>query len=136
LTGETPVSGVSRTHIFNAMRTYRITRPPRGIRRAQLDNLALVPANLLPYKEEYQHLANDLPQGDILIILPEEDQKLRIAVEKVAHHLKAAGQRVTTLPANLLLVSPPEHPFAHCEPLAEVSGQKDIADEDWDEIPF
>jgi prephenate dehydrogenase len=51
-----------------------------------------VPANLLPY------LANDLPKGNILIILPSEDQKLKQAVEKVATLLEAEGHRVTTLP--------------------------------------
>jgi hypothetical protein len=83
-------------------------QPPQALRRAQLDNLALVPANLLPYKEQYQHLANELPKGEILIILPEEDLRsgaagrIRQAVEKVANQLKAAGQKVTTLSAHQL----------------------------------
>lgn len=47
------------------------TRPPLGLRRAKLDNLALVPASLLPFKAKWQRLANDLPEGNILIILPE-----------------------------------------------------------------
>jgi hypothetical protein len=83
------------------MKPYRLTHPPRAIRHAQLapyqngtglDNLALVPASLLPFKAQYQHLANDLPKGDILIILPSEDQKLRQAVETVAKQLKASEQ--------------------------------------------
>jgi hypothetical protein len=92
-----------------ARRPYRFTRPPRAIRHAQLapyqngtglDNLALVPANLLPYKAQWQQLANDLPKGNILIILPDADQRVRKAVETVANLLKASGQKVTTLPAN------------------------------------
>jgi hypothetical protein len=82
------------------MRSYRFIKPPRAIQHAKLDNLALVPANLLPFKDQYQHLANDLPKGEILIIFPTTDQKLKQAVEKVANQLKAAGQRVTTLPAH------------------------------------
>jgi hypothetical protein len=87
------------------MRPYRFTKPPQAIRHAQLDNLALVPASLLPYKDQYQHLANDLPKGEILIILPDTDlrqSRIRQAVEKVANQLKASGQRVTTLPAHQL----------------------------------
>jgi hypothetical protein len=82
------------------MRPYRFTKPPQAIRHAQLDNLALVPANLLPYKDQYQHLANTLPTGNILIILPETDQPLRKTIETVANHLKANGHRVTTLSAH------------------------------------
>jgi hypothetical protein len=50
---------------------YRFMRPPNAIRRGQvkLDNVALVPANPLPFKREYQEIANGLPQGGILIVL-------------------------------------------------------------------
>ncbi len=35
------------------MSGYRITRPPRRLRKARLDNLVLVPASLLPFKEQW-----------------------------------------------------------------------------------
>jgi hypothetical protein len=89
-----------------AMRTYRFTRPPRAIRHAHLDNLALVPGSLLPYKREYPQLANNLPKGAILMILPETDQRLRQAVEKVAallsllsRELESPSQNPRILPA-------------------------------------
>ena len=50
------------------MSAYRFRRPPRVLRKAQLDNLALVPASLLPFKEQYQQIANELPHGVSLII--------------------------------------------------------------------
>lgn len=81
------------------MRTYRLTHPPRSLRRARLDNLTLVPASLLPYKRQWQQLANDLPKGNILIILPESDQPLRKTLETVATLLESNGHQVTTLPA-------------------------------------
>ena len=45
------------------MRPYRFMRPPRRLRRAgvKLDNVTLVPARLLPLKDEWQALANALP---------------------------------------------------------------------------
>jgi hypothetical protein len=55
------------------MRPHRFTKSPRAVRHAKLDNLALVPASLLLYKDPYQQLANDLPTGNILIILPEKE---------------------------------------------------------------
>jgi len=44
--------------------------PRRALRKARLDNLALVPGDLLPLKEQWQRLANDLPEGSVLICMP------------------------------------------------------------------
>src|SRR4051794_8587430 len=41
--------------------------PPRSLKRAKFDNLALVPASLLPFKATWQQLANELPTGSTLI---------------------------------------------------------------------
>lgn len=73
--------------------------PPRTLQRAKLDNLALVPANLLPYKAQWQEIANRLPQGSILICLPTTANPQRKALELVATHLKHEGYRVTTISA-------------------------------------
>jgi hypothetical protein len=48
----------------------RLTQPPRRLRRARLENLALIPGNLLPFKEQYHQIANRLPHGEVLIVLP------------------------------------------------------------------
>ncbi len=73
------------------------SRPPRALRKAKLDNLALVPGSLLPFKEEWQKLANDLPEGSILIVLPSSDSSARKALENASRSMKAKGQRVTML---------------------------------------
>ena len=82
------------------MKPYRFTKPPRAIRRqnVKLDNVALVPGNLLPYKNRYQQIANGLPNGGILIVLPQELGKRR-AFEKTAVQLKQKGKRITTISA-------------------------------------
>ena len=52
------------------------TQVPRGVRgRAgvRVENLALVPASLLPHKKTYQALANQLPPGAVLVVLPTEE---------------------------------------------------------------
>lgn len=46
------------------------TPPPRALRRAKLDNLALLPASLLPFKAEYQAIANQQAPGTTLVVLP------------------------------------------------------------------
>ena len=55
------------------MTGWRLKKPPAALRRAKLDNLALVPGSLLPFKEAWQKLANELPEGTTLIILPAKE---------------------------------------------------------------
>jgi hypothetical protein len=47
------------------MKGWRFTSPPHALDRAsvKLDNLAILPVRLLPYKQQWQALANQLPQG-------------------------------------------------------------------------
>ena len=45
-------------------------RPSPPLRRAKLNNVALVPANLLPYKSQWQAIANGLADDGVLMILP------------------------------------------------------------------
>jgi hypothetical protein len=79
---------------------YRFMRPPNAIRRGQvkLDNVALVPANPLPFNREYQEIANGLPQGGIFIVLPHELAKRRV-FEQTAAQLKNKGHRIATISA-------------------------------------
>ena len=74
-------------------------RGPHALRRppVRLDNITLVPAHLLPRKAEYQALANELPQGDILLILPPPDSRERSAMERVAARFRAKGRHATVL---------------------------------------
>ena len=78
------------------MRPYRLTKAPREIsrQRMKLDNITLIPASLLPFKEDWQRLANDLPNGDILIVLPPQAKQQRVA-RSVAARLRASGRPVS-----------------------------------------
>jgi hypothetical protein len=82
------------------MQQYRIKRPPRALRGpgVRLDNVALVPASLLPYKKEWQAVANGLPQGSVLVCSTTNPRQQKI-LEHVSAHLKRKGHRVRTLPA-------------------------------------
>ncbi len=74
-------------------------RGPQALRRpqVQLDTIALMPASLLPRKAEYQALANQLPTGDILLILPPPESRERPTMERVAQLFRAKGRHVTVL---------------------------------------
>ena len=79
-------------------------RPPRVLRRrhVRLDNIALVPANLLPRKAAYQTLANNLPPGDVLIVLPTDNPQEQRTLQTVATLWRAKGCRVTVVAADQL----------------------------------
>ena len=83
----------------------RFGRPPRALRQSgiRLDNLALVPASLLPFKSQWQTMANSLPQGTTLIILPRTDTPQRRILQRVATRLQAKGRRVAMLSAEDLV---------------------------------
>jgi hypothetical protein len=81
---------------------YHITQPPRAIRKARLDNIALVPASLLPRKGTYQTIANNLPKGGVLICHTDNKQRLRTILERVARYFQENGHFVRTLPSSLL----------------------------------
>lgn len=85
------------------MRSFRLARPPRSLRRptVHLDNVVLAPASLLHFKAKWQAVANDLPQGDILIVLPWQGKQRRIA-RAVATQLLGRGKRVRIIENRLL----------------------------------
>lgn len=84
------------------MKVFRLTRLPASLRKARLDNLALVPASLLATKTTWQTVANALPPGTTLIVLPATPGPQRATLQKVAVLLRAKGRRVTVLPATQL----------------------------------
>jgi len=67
---------------------------------ARTPNVAVVTGNLLPYKAQYQRLANELPKGSVLICLPSTEGPQGKALRVAAVLLEAEGHRATTVPAD------------------------------------
>lgn len=78
----------------------KMTSPPKALRKAKLDNIALVPGNLLPFKAKYQEIANRLPDGEMLIVVPPSEHPQRLLLERVASLLRAEGHSVTIVSAD------------------------------------
>ena len=72
---------------------------PRALRRPQvwLDHLTLVPASVLPRKAHYEAIADRLPRGEVLLVLPPPDSRERATMERVARLFRAKGRHVTVL---------------------------------------
>ncbi len=69
---------------------------PEVIQKARLDNIALVPASLLPFKAKYQPLANNLPTGGVLVV-PGTLRQQKI-LEKVSDYFRDHGHQIITMP--------------------------------------
>ena len=81
---------------------YHIGRPPEALRKARLDNVALVPASLLPRKGKYQKIADNLPKGGVLICQTHKKQRIAHILKRVALWLSDNGHVVRTLPYSLI----------------------------------
>ena len=88
--------------------------PPKALRSAQVrfDNLAIVPASLLPNKVSYQKYANTLPRGQVLLIIPRTSSVSLATFERVAASLEAKGRRVRRLPVEHFRAAPRSAPLA------------------------
>ncbi len=75
--------------------SHRPCARPRG--DFYFDNLTLVPASLLPFKDEWQRIANDLPKGSALFVVPDDDTPLRRRMRSVALHLRRRGRRISAV---------------------------------------
>ncbi len=82
---------------------YHIGKPPRAIRKAKLDNIALVAASLLFQKGKYQTIANNLPGEGVLICETEKKERISRILERVADFFRQNGHFVKTLPFSLFL---------------------------------
>jgi hypothetical protein len=86
------------------MNRWHRTQPPRALRRpgVKLDNIALVPASLLPQKAAYQAFANRLPPGELLVVLPPSASKEQQTLKAVAELWRDKGRHVTVVVARSL----------------------------------
>ncbi len=75
---------------------YPLTEPPVILKKVRLDNIALVPASLLPLKGTYQSVANSYPTGSVLFVPGTLKQKKIVAT--ITQFFRAHGRSVITLP--------------------------------------
>jgi hypothetical protein len=80
------------------------SRPPRSLRRlhTRLDNLALVPASELGSLESWQHASQQLPAGDLLVVVPSDNLQLLEVGRSLDRVLREQGRklRLTTIPSS------------------------------------
>jgi hypothetical protein len=81
---------------MNTSLPYHFSDPPARLKKARLDNIALVPASLLPLKGTYQSVANSYPTGSVLYVPGTIKQQKIIAT--ITQFFRDHGRQVITLP--------------------------------------
>jgi hypothetical protein len=80
--------------------------PPVPIRRAKLDNVALVPGNLPPYIKRWHQVAGELLKDELVIVLPARDSEQRKTAAMVATMLRNDGHHVRVVQESELSQEP------------------------------
>jgi hypothetical protein len=83
--------------VYKRQYSYRFTRPPQALRTARLDNIAIVPASMLPLKGTIQHMLNNLPHGAVFLCHSGANAKQKRVLERVEAVFKKHGHVVTNL---------------------------------------
>ena len=77
---------------------YRLTRAPRAIRRARLDNIAIVPASMLAGKDSLKERVERLPRRQVFLCHTKDNAKQKRILEHVKAVFQRLGYAVTLLP--------------------------------------
>ena len=83
---------------INRSYRYRLTNPPKALLKARLDNIAIVPASMLPLTETLKEKVNTLPQGAVFLCYAEENNRQRKILERVEETFRQHGHAVMNLP--------------------------------------
>jgi len=76
---------------------YRFTHPPKELLKAKLDNIAIVPASMLPFTKTIQQVLDNLPPGAAFLCHAEENTRQRKLLERVEKTFRQQGHIVRSL---------------------------------------
>ena len=84
-------------YTYNRGYRYRLTRPPKALLKARLDNIAIVPASMLPLTETLKEKVNTLPQGGVVLCYAAENTRQRKLLERVGETFRLHGHAVKSM---------------------------------------
>ena len=77
---------------------YTLTNPPKALLKARLDNIAIVPASMLPLPQTLKEKVNTLPKGGVFLCYAQENSRQRKILERVGETFREHGHTVTSMP--------------------------------------
>jgi hypothetical protein len=82
---------------INRSYRYRLTNPPKALLNARMDNIAIVPASMLPLTETLKGKVNTLPKGGVFLCYAQENSRQRKILERVGETFKQQGHTVRSM---------------------------------------
>jgi hypothetical protein len=82
---------------YNMGCQYRLTNPPKALLKARLDNIAIVPASMLPLTETLKEKVNTLPKGGVFLCYARENSRQRKIIERVEETFREQGHAVKSM---------------------------------------
>ena len=82
---------------YNRPFRYRLTNPPKALLKARLDNIAIVPASMLPLTEILKEKVNTLPKGGVFLCYAKENSRQRKILERVEETFREHGHAVRSM---------------------------------------
>jgi len=82
---------------YNRSYRYRLTNPPKALLKARLDNIAIVPASMLPLMETLKEKVNTLPKGGVFLCYAQENTRQRRILERVEETFREQGHAVKSM---------------------------------------
>ncbi len=76
---------------------YRLAKPPKVLLRAKLDNIAIVPASMLPFTQTIQEVLSNLPEGAVFLCHAEENTRQRKLLERVEEAFREQEHTVRSM---------------------------------------
>jgi hypothetical protein len=76
---------------------YRLENPPKAILNAKLDNIAIVPASMLPLTQTLKEKVNTLPKGGVFLCYAKENTRQRKILERVEETFREHGHAVRSM---------------------------------------
>jgi hypothetical protein len=82
---------------FNRGYRYRLTNPPEALLNARLDNIAIVPASMLPLPQTLKEQVNTLPKGGVFLCYAQENSRQKKILERVEETFREHGHAVKSM---------------------------------------
>jgi hypothetical protein len=76
---------------------YRLTNPPKALLKARLDNIAIVPASMLPLTQTLKEKVNTLPKGGVFLCYAQENSRQKKILERVEETFREHGHAVKSM---------------------------------------
>jgi hypothetical protein len=82
---------------INRSYRYRLTNPPKALLKARMDNIAIVPASMLPLTQTLKEKVNTLPKGGVFLCYAQENSRQKKVLERVEESFREQGHVVKSM---------------------------------------